>query len=213
VYRSRAVDELAAITPESRALSLGRRGQYTMLCLSRSALSILRPPSSAASGSRQIRNLFTIAGNLARASPSGTSPCLIALDATVTLDSPRGRACCRLVVNHSSQAYRKSSARAGRGHSPAIRIPLLARPGFCGYKVANASTRNLDRGRAFGSRARREGRRVRAAWGLASRAMRPQREAPVCEAAGQAPAWLAESDALLARDFTPEPRTPRRRGL
>ena len=42
-------------------------------------------------GSRQIRNLGTFAGNLANASPIGDSiPCLIALDATITLRSKRG---------------------------------------------------------------------------------------------------------------------------
>jgi xanthine dehydrogenase small subunit len=42
-------------------------------------------------GSRQIRNLGTLAGNLATASPIGdTLPCLIALDATVVLRSVAG---------------------------------------------------------------------------------------------------------------------------
>ncbi|MET0878324.1 MAG: FAD binding domain-containing protein, partial [Tardiphaga sp.] len=42
-------------------------------------------------GSRQIRNLGTIAGNLATASPIGDSiPCLLALDASVKLMSRAG---------------------------------------------------------------------------------------------------------------------------
>ena len=42
-------------------------------------------------GSRQIRNIGTLAANIANASPIGdTIPCLMALDATITLRSKRG---------------------------------------------------------------------------------------------------------------------------
>ncbi len=42
-------------------------------------------------GSRQIRNIGTLAANIANASPIGdTIPCLMALDATIMLRSKRG---------------------------------------------------------------------------------------------------------------------------
>src|SRR5258707_13823492 len=75
-------------------------------------------------GSRQIRNLGTIAGNLATASPIGdTIPCLIALDATVTLASRMGQRV--LPVESFITGYRTSALAAGQGIAP-IRHPLLA---------------------------------------------------------------------------------------
>src|SRR5262245_37836154 len=85
------VEELRSITSDAGAVALGGAVTYT------EALPYLDRyfPSFAALvrriGSRQIRNLGTIAGNLATASPIGdTIPCLIALDATVTLASRAG---------------------------------------------------------------------------------------------------------------------------
>ena len=91
-----AVQELRQIRTSAGALELGGAVTYT------EALPFLDEhfPSFSALvrriGSRQIRNLGTIAGNLATASPIGdTLPCLIALGAMVTLASSSGDRTCR----------------------------------------------------------------------------------------------------------------------
>src|SRR5258707_15379170 len=85
-------------------------------------------------GSRQIRNLGTIAGNLATASPIGdTIPCLIALDATVTLASRSGQR--MLPVESFVTGYRNSALAAGGGIAP-LPIPFLAAgQDLAAYKV------------------------------------------------------------------------------
>src|SRR5262249_53362913 len=103
-----AVDELRRITPAADAIEIGGAVTYT------DALPYLDRhfPSFGALvrriGSRQIRNLGTIAGNLATASPIGdTIPCLIALDATVTLASRTGERV--LPVESFITGYRNSA--------------------------------------------------------------------------------------------------------
>src|SRR5213079_3428758 len=85
------IEELRRIKTQRGALEIGGAVTYT------EALPFLDRhfPSFAALvrriGSRQIRNLGTVAGNLATASPIGdTLPCLIALGAMVTLGSSSG---------------------------------------------------------------------------------------------------------------------------
>ena len=156
-------------------------------------------------GSRQIRNLGTIAGNLATASPIGdTIACLIALDATVTLASRAGQR--SLPVDAFIAGYRKTALAAGEVIA-AIRIPLLA-PGreFAAYKLSKRFDQDISTVIAAFVVERHGGtvRELRAAYGgMAARAMR----APSAEAAltGRpwTPASLADVDGLLARDFTP----------
>ena len=86
-------------------------------------------------GSRQIRNLGTIAGNLATASPIGdTIPCLIALGAMVTLASETGER--TVSVDSFITGYRQTVLRPGEVIA-AIRVPLLE-PGvaFSAYKLS-----------------------------------------------------------------------------
>ncbi len=120
-------------------------------------------------GSRQIRNLGTIAGNLATASPIGdTIPCLIALDATVTLASRAGE-----------RALPVESKRFDQDISTVVAAFRLERRGG---KVAE----------------------LRAAYGgMAARAMRAGSVEGAVRGRPWAPAWLADVEALLARDFTP----------
>ena len=74
-------------------------------------------------GSRQIRNLGTFAGNLATASPIGdTLPCLIALDAEVTLRSTSATR--TLPVEDFITGYRKTAMKADEVIA-SIRIPFL----------------------------------------------------------------------------------------
>jgi xanthine dehydrogenase small subunit len=156
-------------------------------------------------GSRQIRNLGTIAGNLATASPIGdTIPCLIALDATVMLASRDGTRV--LPVEAFVTGYRKTALAAGEVIA-AIRIPLLAAGrDFAAYKVCKRFDQDISTVVAAFVLAR-EGAKVaelRAAYGgMAARAMRAARIEAALTGRPWAPAWLADVDGLLARDFTP----------
>jgi xanthine dehydrogenase small subunit len=156
-------------------------------------------------GSRQIRNLGTIAGNLATASPIGdTLPCLIALGATVTLLSRAGERV--MPVDKFITGYRETALLPGEVIA-AIRIPLLeAGQDFSAYKLSKRFDQDIATVIAALRLERRDGkvRQLQAAYGgMAPRAMR----APNVEAAvsGQpwTPATIADIDAVLARDFTP----------
>jgi xanthine dehydrogenase small subunit len=156
-------------------------------------------------GSRQIRNLGTIAGNLATASPIGdTIPCLIALDATVMLAS-RGDTR-MLPVEAFITGYRKTALAAGEVIA-AIRIPLLAASrDFAAYKVCKRFDQDISTVVAAFVLAREGGKvaELRAVYGgMAARAMRAARVEAALTGRPWAPAWLADIDGLLARDFTP----------
>ncbi len=156
-------------------------------------------------GSRQIRNLGTLAGNLATASPIGdTLPCLIALDASVVLRSAKDAR--RLRVESFITGYRKADLRPGE-FIDAIEIPRLSQgQRFVAYKLSKrfdqdisaviaAFRLELDRGRLAG---------FRAAYG--GMAATPKR-ATALEAALTGRMWRPESlidvDRVIARDFQP----------
>jgi xanthine dehydrogenase small subunit len=156
-------------------------------------------------GSRQIRNLGTIAGNLATASPIGdTIPCLIALGATVTLASGGGERV--MSVESFITGYRKTALRSGEVIA-AIRIPLLEPDAhFSAYKLSKRFDQDISTVIAAFHLQCRDGivHALRAAYGgMAPRAMR----ATNVERAVQGRHWtmenLADIDGVLARDFTP----------
>ena len=94
-------------------------------------------------GSKQIRNLGTIGGNIGTASPIGdTLPCLIALDAKLTLFSLNGVR--ELAIEDFFKDYRKTSL--GRGeviHS--VSIPKLASDQiFRSYKIAKRYDQDIS---------------------------------------------------------------------
>jgi xanthine dehydrogenase small subunit len=94
-------------------------------------------------GSRQIRNLGTIAGNLANASPIGdTAPCLIALEATLTLRSTGGVR--SVPVERFITGYRKTVLEPGE-FIEAIRVPRL-RPNqlFFAYKISKRFDQDIS---------------------------------------------------------------------
>src|SRR5215472_14835197 len=200
-----AVDELRRITTQADAIEIGGAVTYT------DALPQLDRhfPSFGALvrriGSRQIRNLGTIAGNLATASPIGdTIPCLIALDATVTLASRAGKRV--LPVESFITGYRKNALAAGEVIA-AIRIPLLAAgQDFAAYKVCKRFDQDISTVVAAFRLERRGGKvaELRAAYGgPAANAKRTVSDEGTVKVTRWAPAWLAAIDALLARDFTP----------
>jgi len=156
-------------------------------------------------GSTQIRNVGTIGGNLANASPIGdTPPALLALDATVVLR--RGVERRELPLHAFFVGYRKTALRPGE-LLERVRIPRGA-PGrlFRAYKVSKrfdqdisavcgAFSLELDRGRV---------RDVRAAYG--GMAAIPVRARAVEAALVGRPWSEATVDAAVAAldaDFTP----------
>jgi xanthine dehydrogenase small subunit len=205
VISTQHVKELRRITPSRDALELGGAVTYA------DALPHLDRhfPSFGAMlrriGSRQIRNLATIAGNLATASPIGdTLPCLMALDATVTLVSRAGQRA--LPVERFVIDYRKTALEPGELIA-AIGIPLLP-PGqdFAAYKISKRFDQDISTVIAAFRLERQDGKvqSLRAAYGgMAARVMRSARVEAALTGRPWTSAWLADVDSLIARDFTP----------
>ena len=157
-------------------------------------------------GSRQIRNLGTIAGNLATASPIGdTIPCLIALDASVTLASRAGTPHAAGRDLHHRLPH--DCARAGRSDRRDPHSAFLkAGQTFVAYKLSKRFDQDISTVVAA-FRLALDGNKVRdiraAYGGMAARAMR----ATHLEAALTGRDWTdgrdTEIDAAIARDFTP----------
>ncbi len=169
---------------------------------------IFRPSARWCAASARARSATSarIAGNLATASPIGdTIPCLIALDASVTLASRAGTR--TLPVGAFITGYRKTALRPGEIIA-AIRIPLLAAGPEVRRLQAVQALRpgHLDRGRGLppGARRRHRARTARGLWrhGGARDARRPISK-PRSPAATGTTIAHADIDALLARDFTP----------
>ncbi len=199
------VPELLEIAIGSDAVTLGAAVTYT------DALPALERfwPSLALLvkriGSRQIRNLGTIGGNIANASPIGDMPpALIALGATVTLRSHRQRR--ELLLEEFFLDYRKT-ALAEDEIVEAVRIPL-PREGqqFRTYKIAKRWDQDISAVCGAFSVALEYGRvdSVRIAYG--GMAATPRR-APRAERALIGRAWsettIELAAAVLAEDFRP----------
>ena len=200
-----AVEELRHVTISDDAIEIGGAVTYTE---SLSHLDRHFPSFGALVrriGSRQIRNLGTIAGNLATASPIGDSiPCLIALDASVQLMSRAGERV--LPMELFITGYRKTALAAGEVIA-AIRIPFLA-PGhkFSVYKLSKRFDQDISTVIAAFRLERRSGKagELRAAYGgMAARAMRAVTLETAVKGRPWEPAWLPDVETLLARDFTP----------
>ena len=101
------VPELAAIASDKESITLGAAVTYAQaMPLLVAAYPALRPYLSRL-GSRQIRNLGTIGGNVGNASPIGDMPpVLLALEAKVTLASVRGTR--ELPLDDFFTGYRKT---------------------------------------------------------------------------------------------------------
>jgi xanthine dehydrogenase small subunit len=200
-----AVEELRHVTISDDAIEIGGAVTYTE---SLPHLDRHFPSFGALVrriGSRQIRNLGTIAGNLATASPIGDSiPCLIALGASVRLMSRAGERV--LPVELFITGYRKTALAAGEVIA-AIRIPFLA-PGhkFSVYKLSKRFDQDISTVIAAFRLERHSGKagELRAAYGgMAARAMRAVTLETAVKGRPWEPAWLPDVETLLARDFTP----------
>lgn len=155
-------------------------------------------------GSRQIRNLGTFAGNLATASPIGdTLPCLVALDAAVTLAAREGKR--TMPVESFLTGYRQT-AMAPNEVIAGIRIPALQGRALHVYKVSKRFDQDISTVITAFVLSVEDGRvrELRAAYG--GMASRPTRASHL-ERALTGRAWTAESladvDALIAQDFAP----------
>ena len=94
-------------------------------------------------GSRQIRNLGTIGGNVGTASPIGDSlPCLIALDATLVLRSVAARR--EMPIEEFFLGYRETALAPGE-FIEAIRVPLLDEGRrFNAYKISKRFDQDIS---------------------------------------------------------------------
>ena len=156
-------------------------------------------------GSRQIRNLGTIGGNVGNASPIGdTPPCLIALDATLVLRSVSGSR--EMSVDDFFLDYRKTALAPGE-FIQTIRIPLLAHgQSFHAHKVSKRFDQDISA--VIGAyRLNLDGdelRDARIAYG--GMAATPKR-AVACEAALRGKPWTEDTVAgavvALAGDYAP----------
>jgi xanthine dehydrogenase small subunit len=205
VISTQRVSELRAVSEDKATLTIGGGVTYT------NALPVLDRhfPSFAELvrriGSRQIRNIGTLAANIANASPIGdTIPCLIALDATVVLRSKRGIRGVKadqFIVSYRKTAMEKDEI------IQAIEIPLL-KDGttFTTYKLSKRFDQDIST--VIGAYRLRVGdgkvTELRAAYGgMAATTARAKH----VEAALTGKPWTAETlrdvDALIAQDFQP----------
>ncbi len=205
VISTQWVEALRAITDNGGKLTIGGGVTYTK------ALPFLDRhfPSFAELvrriGSRQIRNIGTLAANIANASPIGdTIPCLMALDATIMLRSKRGMRGVKadaFIVGYRKTAMEKDEI------IEAIEIPLLEEgTSFTTYKLSKRFDQDIST--VIGAyRLRIDGGTVaelRAAYGgMAATTVR----AKSVESAITGKPWTAETlrdvDALIAQDFQP----------
>ena len=85
-------------------------------------------------GSVQIRNVCTIAGNIATASPIGDSlPLLMALDAKIIIDGKNGKKI--IPINNFFIGYRKTKLKQG-DFIYSVKIPILKYNIFKAYKIS-----------------------------------------------------------------------------
>ncbi|MCC6467657.1 MAG: xanthine dehydrogenase small subunit [Alphaproteobacteria bacterium] len=156
-------------------------------------------------GSRQIRNLGTMAGNLATASPIGdTIPCLFALDAAVVVRSIAGAR--PRTMEKFITGYRRTSLAPGE-FIESIRLPRLVQPQqFHAFKLSKRFDQDIAAVTAAFRIALADGvvQSLRAAFG----GMGPTaKRATAVEEAIIGQPWTASTlagiDQALARDFAP----------
>ena len=156
-------------------------------------------------GSRQIRNLGTIGGNVCNASPIGdTSPCLIALNAVMIARGPHDQR--EIPADEFFTDYRKTALTADEVLE-AIRVPIPP-PGliFRTYKISKRFDQDISAVVGAFALTVKDGvvASVRIAFG--GMAATPAR-APACEAALIGQPWSLNTaiagGAALTEDFTP----------
>ena len=200
------VDELRYVRRTGSHLEIGAAATYTDALPEIEALY----PSMAAMirriGSRQIRNLGTVCGNVGNASPIGDMPpCLIALDATVVLNAADGGRR-EIAIEEFFLDYRKTDLRASE-IIEAVRIPHIEdHQVFHVYKVSKRFDQDISAVIGAFRLGFDDGTvtDVRIAYGGMAAT---SRRAHDCEAALAGAPWTAETAvagaAALASDYAP----------
>jgi xanthine dehydrogenase small subunit len=200
-----SVPELARIAIEDGVLTIGAAVTYT------DALPLLEEhwPSLGGMirriGSRQIRNVGTVVGNIANASPIGDMPpALIALGATLILRSAAGSR--ELPIAEFFLDYRKTALRAGE-IIEAVRLPLPSRAAhFRTYKVAKRWDQDISAVCGAFNLTVRDGFVAEACIAFGGMAATPRR-AEACEQALIGEPWneatIAAAMAALTEDYRP----------
>jgi xanthine dehydrogenase small subunit len=199
------VPELARIERDHDALTIGAAVTYTDALPQLERLWPSLGLMIRRLGSRQIRNLGTIGGNIANASPIGDMPpALIALDATVTLRSLRGAR--ELPLEDFFVDYRRTALAAGEIVAT-VRIPLPKSDQlFRTDKVAKRWDQDISAVCGAYRITRTDGRVTDARLAFGGMAATPRR-AFECEQALIGQPWseatIERAIAALARDFAP----------
>lgn len=200
-----AVAELRRVKEDARTLTLGAALPYEDLLARLAALSPALGVLLRRLGSRQIRALGTIGGNLANASPIGDmAPALIALGARLRIDSAQGAR--ELPVEDFFLAYRKTALEPGE-FIDSVRVEKPGEGDF--FDIEKISRRyDQDISAVCGAvRFTRQGGRARgvriAFGGMAATPMRARRAEAALEGAPLAPESFVRAAQALAQDFTP----------
>lgn len=199
------VSELRQIEDAADTLTIGAAATYT------EALPYIADawPSFATLvrriGSRQIRNVGTIGGNIGNASPIGdTPPCLIALDATLRLQGTKGPR--EIALEGFFLDYRKTDLAADEVIA-AVEVPKLTDGQvFRTYKVSKRYDQDISAVIGAFRLTLEDGKITDARIAFGGMAATPKR-ATKCEAALVGKAWSEETarsaGELIAEDFSP----------
>jgi len=199
------VTELRKISDGSDALTIGSAATYT------EALPFIEAayPSFATLihriGSRQIRNVGTIGGNIGNASPIGdTPPCLIALDSSLRLQGPSGPR--DMALEDYFLDYRKTDLAADEVIA-AVTVPKLSDGQvFRTYKVSKRYDQDISAVIGAFRLTLADGIVTEARIAFGGMAATPRR-ASKCEAALVGKPWSEDAartaGALIAKDFAP----------
>ncbi|HUK65420.1 MAG TPA: xanthine dehydrogenase small subunit [Anaeromyxobacteraceae bacterium] len=138
-----AVEELTRVVATESHLEIGAAATYTDV---QEALGAVDPDLAELVrriGSPQIRNLGTLGGNIANASPIGdTPPALMALGATLVLRQGRERR--ELPLDHFFAGYRKTVLRPGE-FLETIRLPVRSPSRqFRAYKISKRFDQDIS---------------------------------------------------------------------
>jgi xanthine dehydrogenase small subunit len=199
VLATGAVAELRRVTDDGETIRVGAAATYadTLPALER------RIPAFAALmrrlGSRQIRHLGTLAGNLANASPIGdTLPCLMALAAQVRLASVRGER--TVAVEDFVTGYRRTVLAADE---VIIRIDIPVPPvevRFAAYKLSKRFDQDIS---TVVAAFRADGDRLCTAFGGMAAKVERARAFEAAWAGGCDALSISGLETLVRRDFAP----------
>ncbi len=199
------VAALRRVEEDARTLTLGAAAPYEDLLERLAALAPTLGVLLRRLGSRQIRALGTIGGNLANASPIGDmAPALIALEGSLRLESARGMR--EIALEDFFLAYRRTALEAGEF----IDSVRLRKPGPSDFFDVEKISRRFDQDISAVCGAIRfesaqgviRGARI-AFGGMSATSARARHAEAALEGAPLAMASFARAAAALTQDFAP----------